>query len=145
MPALVGIGAVCLAAGVWMIGKPAIAAARVDAPRWELAARMAIATALVLLITWVAAAIGPNLSGLAAAFPLFAMVLAVFAHRHQGGPAARGVMRGLLLGLFGFVGFFATVSLLVTRIGLASTFSIALIVNLVIHGAAYLVLRRHRV
>ena len=49
-------------------------------------------------------------------------------------------MRGLLLGLFGFVGFFVAVSLLVTRIGLVSAFGTALLVNLVIHGAAYLIL-----
>ncbi len=42
----------------------------------------------------------------------------------------------LLLGLFGFVGFFVAVSLLVTRIGLVSAFGIALLVNLLIHGAA---------
>ena len=99
---------------------------------------MAVAAALVLVVTSVAAVIGPDLSGLAATFPLFAIVLAVFAHRHQG---SRSVMRGLLLGLFGFVGFFVAVSLLVTQRGLLSTFGIALLVNLLIHGAAYLVLR----
>jgi hypothetical protein len=73
---------------------------------------------------------------------MFAIVLAVFAHRHHGRSAARSVLRGLALGLFGFVGFFATVSVLVTRTGLVSTFAAALAVNLLISAGAYPALRR---
>jgi nitrate reductase gamma subunit len=51
-------------------------------------------------------------------------------------------MRGLLLGLFGFAGFFATVSLLVTRTDVATAFAGALAVTLLIQGATLLVLRR---
>ncbi len=104
--------------------------------------RMTVATGLVLLITSVATIIGPDLSGLAATFPIFAIVLAVFAHRHQGFVAAQSVMRGLMLGLFGFAGFFVVVSLLITRAGLVVVFTTALVVNLAIHAAAYLILRR---
>ncbi len=82
------------------------------------------------------------MSGLAAAFPLFAVVLGVFAHRHHGAGAAQNVMRGLLFGLFGFAGFFATVSVLVTRTSLVGTFVAALVVNLAIQGASLLALRR---
>jgi len=101
-----------------------------------------VATGLVLLITSIANVIGPSLSGLAATFPLFAMVLAVFAHRHHGAGAAQSVFRGLVLGLFGFVGFFATVSVLVTRVSLASAFVVALAVNLLISAVAYPSLQR---
>ena len=51
-------------------------------------------------------------------------------------------MRGLVLGLFGFVGFFAAVSHFVTRIDLMPVFAIALAVNLAIHGAAFVAMRR---
>jgi len=140
--ALVALACGSLAVGQQLIHERVAPAVRAEAPRWDLPVRMAVAAALVLLVTSVAAAIGPDLSGVAATFPLFAIVLAVFAHRHQGSHAARSVMRGLLLGLFGFVGFFVAVSLLVTRIGLVSAFGTAHLVNLVIHGDAYLILRR---
>ncbi|MFO1314899.1 MAG: hypothetical protein U1F58_04795 [Burkholderiales bacterium] len=142
VPALVAIACVALAAALATMGRPVSDAASAAAPRWDLPARMAVATGLVLLITSVATAIGPGMSGLAATFPLFATVLAVFAHRHQGAPAAQSVLRGLLLGLFGFTGFFATISLLVTRVGLPGTFAAALAVNLLISAAAYPALRR---
>ena len=113
-----------------------------QAPPWDLPVRILAATGLVLLTTSIANVIGPGLSGLAATFPLFAIVLAVFAHQHQGGSVAQSVFRSIVLGLFGFVGFFATVSLLITRVGLASTFVAALVVNLVISAVAYPALPR---
>jgi uncharacterized membrane protein (GlpM family) len=142
MPVLAAAACASLAGGLLVIGKPAGAAAPVAPPRWDLPVRMAVATGLVLLITSVASVIGPDLSGLAATFPVFAIVLSVFAHRHQGAAAAQSVMRGLVLGLFGFVGFFAAVSFFVTRIDLVPVFAIALGVNLAIHGAAFVALRR---
>ena len=140
--ALIVIACAALAAALWMIGEPAIGERSTDAPPWDLPVRMLVATGLVLLITSTANLIGPGLSGLAATFPLFAIVLAVFAHQHHGAPAAQSVFRGLALGLFGFVGFFASVSLLVTRVGLATAFLAALVVNLVISVLAYPALRQ---
>jgi len=69
-------------------------------------------------------------------------VLAVFAHRHHDSSAAQNVLRGLVLGLFGFFGSFATVSLLVTRVGLAITFTVALAINILISAGAYPALRQ---
>ncbi len=130
-----------LVGGTALLGRPAPAAVDVEIPRWDLPLRIAVATALVLAITAIAGVIGPQFSGLAAAFPLFATVLGVFAHRHHGAAAAQSVMRGLLLGLFGFAGFFATVSLLVTRTEPASAFACALVVTLLIQGASFAALR----
>jgi len=130
-----------LVGGVALLGQPAPAATDVEIPRWDLPLRIAAATALVLVITTIAGVIGPEFSGLAAAFPLFATVLGVFAHRHHGAAAAQSVMRGLLLGLFGFAGFFATVSLLVTRTDVAIAFAGALAVTLLIQGASFAALR----
>jgi hypothetical protein len=140
--ALIVIACAALATALWMIGAPAIREESAEAPPWDLPVRMLVATGLVLLITSFANVIGPGLSGLAATFPLFAIVLAVFAHQHYGGPAAHSVFRGLVLGLFGFVGFFATVSLLIIRVGLANAFVAALVANIVISAVAYPALRR---
>jgi hypothetical protein len=86
-----------------------------QAPAWDIPARMVVATVLVLSVTGGAAALGPRLSGVIATFPIFAIVLTVFAHHRQGPAAARLVIRGLMLGLYGFACFFATLSLTLTR------------------------------
>ncbi len=140
-PALGAIAIGCLVVGLVWLGRPERSVTIAVTPKWDLPVRMTVATLLVLLVTSVAYLIGPDLSGLAATFPLFAIVLAVFAQRHQGAHAAQSVMRGLLLGLFGFVGFFAAVSAVVTRTDLVSAFCIALAVNLLIQGASFLALR----
>jgi hypothetical protein len=84
----------------------ASAAPQVDLPGWDIPARMVAATAFVLLITEAAPLLGPRLSGLAATFPLVAATLVVFAHQQHGSQAAGGVLRGLLMGLFAFTGFY---------------------------------------
>lgn len=55
-------------------------------PRWDIPARMAVATVFVLLLTAAAPALGPYLSGLLSPFPLFGAVLVVFVHRSEGAP-----------------------------------------------------------
>src|SRR5262249_2470199 len=85
-----------------LLPRRALPAVAVAPPQWDLPARMALATGFVLLLTGVAPALGPRLTGLLAPFPLYATILAAFAHHQQGpGPAVR-VVRGLLFGLFGF-------------------------------------------
>src|SRR5262249_19797518 len=75
-------------------------------PRWDIPAGLVVTTAIVLLLTGLAEALGPSLTGLLATFPLYGVILAGFAH-HLGGPGpAIRVLRGLLLGLFAFAGFF---------------------------------------
>ena len=86
---------------------------------------MAVATALVLLLTSAAPFLGARLAGLLATFPVFAAVLAVFAHRVQGSAAAQRVLRGLLLGLFAVPGFFLVIALAIERIGIAASFAMA--------------------
>ncbi len=111
-------------------------------PRGDIPARMVLATAFVLLLTGAAPALGPRLTGLLAPFPLYAAILAVFAHRLQGAPAAAGVLRGLLMGLYAFVGFFLALALLIEQIGIAPAFAAAIAVALAIQAGSLWVLRR---
>jgi len=142
VPVLFAGACASLVVGIKLIGEPPTHVAPDRAPRWDLPMRMIVATGLVLFVTSSASMMGAGLSGLVAAFPLYAMVLGVFAHRHQGSAAARRVMRGLLFGLFGFAGFFAAVAMLVTRIGLTGAFGIALVATAIIQGTTFVVLRR---
>jgi len=97
-------------------------------PRWDLPARMLVATVLVLTLTGVAPLLGARLAGMLATFPVFATVLTVFAHRAQGRNAAQRVLRGLLLGLFAYSGFFLVVALAIERIGIIASFAIACVI-----------------
>src|SRR5487761_975495 len=96
-----------LAAALVLLPRPQMRAASMPVvPHWDIPARMIVAAGLVLGLSAAAPLIGPRLTGLLATFPVFATVLAVFAHQFEGEPAARQVLRGLLIGLFGFAGFF---------------------------------------
>ncbi len=106
---------------------PRGAAPPAAAPRaaWDLPLRMAVATAFVVVVTALAPLIGARLSGLITPFPLYAAILAVFAHGAQGPAAGAGVLRGLTLGLFGFSAFFFTLALLLVPAGPAVAFAAA--------------------
>ena len=121
---------------------PRSAAAPPVLPPWDLAARVSIATSLVLAITYVAPLLGPYGSAATATFPLFASILGVFAERHIGHAAAVEVMRGLVTGLFGFTAFFVVVGLALEPLGVAATYTIAAATVLAVQAAALAVLRR---
>jgi hypothetical protein len=111
-------------------------------PAWDIPARMLVATLLVLTVTASAALLGPRLSGLLATFPIFASVLTVFAHRHQGGEAARRALRGLLMGLYAFVAFFVVLGWLLPRTSIALAFLGAGIAAMAIQGVSFEMMRR---
>src|SRR5712664_2114856 len=105
------------------------------APRWDVAVRMAVATALVLVLTATAALLGPKLSGLLSPFPVFATVLAVFTHRHAGVAATQQLLRGIVVGSFAFAGFFVVVAAALDRWDVTGTYVVACASALVIKVA----------
>ncbi|PYM16614.1 MAG: hypothetical protein DMD81_11990 [Candidatus Rokuibacteriota bacterium] len=111
-------------------------------PRWDLPARMLVATAFVLVLTGVAPSLGARLTGLLAPFPLYAAVLAGFAHHAHGPSAATRVLSGVLLGLFAFVGFFFVLAVLIDRRGIVIAFAAAIVVALTLHAGSLWALRR---
>lgn len=115
---------------------------RVQPPRWDLPARMLVATAFVLALTGSAAALGPQLTGLLTPFPLYASILAAFAHQQQGPAAVMRVLRGLLLGLFAFAGFFLVLAALLEPAGAALAFGAAMVTALGVQAASLWTLRR---
>jgi uncharacterized membrane protein (GlpM family) len=111
-------------------------------PWWDLPARMILATAFVVLLTGIAPTLGPHLTGLLAPFPVYAVILTVFAQRQQGRAAAVGVLRGLLLGLFSFAAFFVTLALLLERASLAVAFTAAVVSALAAQGCSLWLMQR---
>ncbi len=116
----------------------------VTLPRWDLPARMVVATVFVVILTEVAPALGAYLTGLLAPFPVYAATLTIFAHSLQGKAPAIGVLRGVLLGLFSFVAFFFVLAVLLERAGIAVAFAAASAVAVVVQGVSLLALRRRR-
>lgn len=145
---LFGVVVVVMALMLRLMPHPGVALASAPAakpvapPWWDLPARMVVATAFVLLLTGGASALGPLLTGLLAPFPLYASILAIFAHQQQGGAAAINVLRGLLLGMFSFASFFLMLGLLLVPAGVAGAFTCAIAVALALQAGALWVLRR---
>jgi len=113
---------------------PRFAAARPDRsasvrplPRWDLPSRAFVATVLVVGITAAAPLVGPVLSGIISGIPLYASVLAVFAHQSGGPASGAAVMRGLLAGLYGFATFFVVIGLAILPLGPVVAFPLAVV------------------
>lgn len=111
-------------------------------PPWDIPARLVVTTGIVLLLTGLATALGPSLTGVLATYPLYGAILAGFAHHLDGpGPAIR-VLRGLLLGLFAFAGFFFVLAFSLQRAGIAQAFAAAIVAALLLQAGALWVMRR---
>lgn len=104
-------------------------------PWWDIPARIVVATAFLLALTAAAASLGPHLSGLLATLPIYASILASFNHHLLGPAQAVRFTRGLALGMFGFIAFFAVLEALLTITPLAVTFSAATLAALATQAA----------
>ena len=98
-------------------------------PWWDLPARAAATAALVLLVTGVAAAVGPELSGVLAPFPIALSVVCAFAAAQSGRSGVIGLLRGIVPGLDGFALFCFIVAVTIERIPGWAAFSLATAVN----------------
>ncbi len=130
-PAVLGL--IALGSIVLGLGAPVLRPRQLDAAlpgirpsRWDIPARAVVATTLVLAISAAAPIVGGHAAGILATFPVYISVLTTFAHRIGGPSQARGVLRGLILGLPGFVAFFLAVGALVESLGIWAAFAIAL-------------------
>lgn len=111
-------------------------------PRFDLAARMVISTAFVVLITILTRLLGPQLSGLVAPFPVFVLILSVFTHYQTGAAAASNLLRGVVVGSFSFAAFFTVVATSLTTFGPIITYGVATLASLLVSAIVYLVTHR---
>jgi hypothetical protein len=139
------VAGVCAALGLALWLMPRLEGGRLAVPavpRWDIPARVIVATSLVLGVTALAPHLGPRLSGLFATYPVFAAVLAAFSHQARGPAAALRVLRGLMTGLFAFTGFFAVLAEALPPLGITAGFAAATAVALLIQAGSLVVLRR---
>lgn len=113
-----------------------------DPPRGDLAVRMALTFLLVASLAAAGGWLGPTASGVLAALPVLACVLAAFTHARSGGAASSQLLRGMLSGMPGFVIFCALVAGLIEHAGVGVTFVAATAAALSLQGAVAWTLTR---
>lgn len=126
--------------GLWLMPRHIPTDSTTPPGKWDLPARILIGTGFILLITGIAPYIGPRLTGLLSTIPLYVSILTIFAHRHQGHAGANSVLRGLILGLFSFTGFYLVLGLLIEQNSLGTAFGAAIITALIVQGTSLLIL-----
>lgn len=92
---------------------------------WDLPARMAASTLLVLAVTGCAAQLGPSLSGLISPIPVIAWPLLLFAHLQGGRTEALATIRGTAAGSCGIIIFNLVVARGLAWGGIPVTYAIA--------------------
>jgi hypothetical protein len=112
------------------------------ARRSDLAWRMLAAAVLVFAVTTGASQLGARLSGFFAMFPVMSTVLVGFAHAGLGRGNAVALLRGMVVGYFGFSVFCVTLSMELRDGAVAPAFGLALACALAVHLAARRMLGR---
>jgi hypothetical protein len=115
-----------------LMPKGATGATAYNPPRWDLPARIVVATTFVLALTELANRLGPRLSGLIAVLPIYTSVFAAFTHHQQGAEAAAGLLRGVVVGSLAFTAFFLVAGLLLTHLSLMITYLLAALAALTV-------------
>jgi hypothetical protein len=110
-------------------------------PLWDLPLRMGAGAALVLSVTYMAAHLGPTLSGALIPFPIVLAIIVAFAHAQQGRAGVIHFLRGFLPAIWSFVVFCFIVQRAVVPLGRDLGFLLALAVQSGVHA---LVLRTMR-
>lgn len=112
-------------------------------PANDMLLRMSLGAMLVLLVTYFAASLGPELSGIFAMFPVMGTVLVLFTHRSAGAEAAVQLLRGMVLGFYAFGTFCAVLAWSLTVTGIGFAFLWAVTVAAVVQLLSRLWLNRH--
>lgn len=125
--------AVVLVAGLRTMPRGLEGSAAEPPGSWDIPLRMACATTIVVALTGLAELLGPLLAGLLAPFPVYAGVLAVFAHREAGAWGALETLGGVIRGSFSFAVFFLVAGIGLESLGLAYAFLAASVSAVCLH------------
>ena len=113
--------------GRWFVPPPPGAApVYPELPWWDLPARTLAALSMVLAITIASGSLGATVSGLLASFPILTSVLIVFTHLHHGAAETQVLIRGFLLGFYGFASFSFALAVALPHVSTGLAFGIAL-------------------
>jgi hypothetical protein len=107
------------------------ARARLPAPWWDLPARAVATALLVLLVTGVAASVGPALTGVLTPFPIALSVVCAFTTALAGHAGVLALLRGIVPGLDGFALFCFLIAVTIDKLGGGAAFGLATVVAVV--------------
>lgn len=136
LPAI-GTLVVVIVGASFLIPRQEEAARLYTPPRWDLPARMLAATLLVVVVTGGADTLGPQLAGLISPFPAFSVIFAAFTHAQLGATSATILLRGVVVGSFGYATFFTLVGALLERLGLGWTYALAIVAAVSVSASIY--------
>lgn len=102
----------------------------------EIALRLIAGALLAWAVSESAAHLGSAWTGLLAVFPVLGSLLAVFSHRSDGPAFVAALLRGMSVGLYGFVAFCAVLAATLPSQGIAASFALAIGANLVVQAAS---------
>jgi hypothetical protein len=111
-------------------------------PRWDLPARIIIATVFVISLTAFANILGAQLSGLISTFPIFGVIFATFTHIQQGVKTVSNLLRGIVFGSVSYAFFFIVIGICLKPFGIAMTYIIALGAAMIVSGIFYFATRK---
>jgi hypothetical protein len=103
-------------------------------PWWDLPARAVTTAALVVIITGLAATLGPDATGVLAPFPIALSVVCAFALAQGGHNAVVALLRGIVPGLDGFALFCFLVAVTIDRLSAIASFGLATGAALLVAG-----------
>lgn len=95
------------------------------APWWDLPARAAATALLVVLVTGLAASVGPALTGMLTPFPIALSVVCAFTTAQVGHAGVLALLRGVVPGLDGFAVFCFLVAVTIDDLGGLAAFGLA--------------------
>ncbi|HEU4852275.1 MAG TPA: hypothetical protein VFT37_08980 [Telluria sp.] len=139
------VGAVAVLVALFVAQRmfpPAEKASAVTAKSTDMHWRMLAGAVLVITVTHFSSALGPQLSGVLAMFPVMASVLVAFSHRHSGPAFAINLLRGTVTGYYAFAVFCIALALLLPRVGIATAFVASLAGAIAVQAISRLYLQR---
>ncbi len=102
------------------------------APWWDLPARAAATALLVVLVTGLAASVGPALTGMLTPFPIALSVVCAFTTAQVGHAGVLALLRGVVPGLDGFTVFCFLAAVTIDNLGGLVAFGLATAVAVII-------------
>lgn len=126
---------------IWLMPSKSAKEEKRTIPKWDLPLRMTAAAVFVFFLTGLSSLIGPKLSGLFSAFPVFGLILAIFTHAQQDGKQVSELLRGSVLGSFGIAFFYLTIGLFLNRMGSMWVYALAAIAALAANGLSLIIFK----
>ena len=111
---------------------------------WDLPLRMVSAMLLILVVTGVAAWLGPSLTGAFTPFPITLSVLLAFTHAREGAAIMVRFLHGFMAGMWSFAVFCFVAAVVLGPLGAVAGFAVALAAQCVVQAGLLAWMRRDR-